>query len=61
VLVAFYGGAALIGQFTLMPGFVPLTALFVAVPLWAMFVLARRWANQPGPARVLSAPGSSSS
>jgi hypothetical protein len=59
VLVAFYGCAALIGQFTLMPDFVPLTAPFVAVPLWAMFVYARRWANRPDPAAALSAPGPS--
>jgi hypothetical protein len=43
LLLAYYGGAALVGQLTLMPEFAPWTALFVAVPLWGMVVAAGRW------------------
>jgi hypothetical protein len=47
LLVAFYGGAALVGQLTLMPNFVPMSALFVAVPLWGICVAAERWWRMP--------------
>jgi hypothetical protein len=36
LLVAFYGGAALVGELTLMPAFPAATALVVAAPLWAI-------------------------
>jgi hypothetical protein len=42
LLLAFYGGAALIGRLTLMPAFAPWTALVVAGPLWGI-VAAERW------------------
>jgi len=46
LLLAFYGGAALIGRLTLMPAFAPWTALVVAGPLWGI-IAAERSCNSP--------------
>lgn len=43
LLVAYYGGAALVGQATLMPDFAPATALAAALPLFALVAAAQRW------------------
>jgi hypothetical protein len=40
LLVAFYGGAGLVGGLTLMPTFAPATALVVGGPLWAICAVA---------------------
>jgi hypothetical protein len=47
LLLAFYGGAALVGHVTLMPAFAPLTAVAIAAPLWAMVAAANRWQAAP--------------
>jgi hypothetical protein len=50
LLLAFYGGAQVVGRLTLMPAFDPWTALVVAGPLWG--IVAAKWPRQP----VLVAP-----
>ena len=42
LLLAFYGGAGRVGQFTLMPAFAPETALVVAGPLWLIVAGGQR-------------------
>jgi hypothetical protein len=43
LLLAWYGSAAVVGQFTLMPSFAPETVFIVAAPLW-LFVSRSRTA-----------------
>jgi hypothetical protein len=42
LLLAFYGGAALLGRLELMPGYAPITAGVVAAPLWLLVTAARK-------------------
>ncbi len=42
MLAAWYGGAALVGRFMLMPDFAPYTCALVAAPLWLMLAGMKR-------------------